>query len=324
MTRRRRFCGAGLALGLLGGHGAARALMAGTAPDTPAARVDPNSADSAWSGVVAVRVGGSTYSGVALTRQHVLTAAHVAAGAAPGALQVMANTSATPQALGVTEVVVHPGFVFPYDDLALLRLAQPLPAAARLYPLVDTPLSTGTLLTLVGYGASGLGSNGTLAVNAAPTVKRSGRNVLDLLTDRLDASARRSAFFVYDFDGSAGTGPLGGPTLGNLQETAVAAGDSGSPVFVDLGGGPALYGLSTLSLALTSGVPATAFGGGGGGMVLSHAPLLDWLRGQLGSTLTLWSELPSVDVPVAPAGAIAALGAGLAWQLWRRVPASRA
>lgn len=295
--------------------GRAGALMAGAAPDTPAARVDANVPGSPWCGVVCVRANGTAYSGVLVASDWVLTASHVAGGMAPAALQVIVNAGPAPVTLAVAESVIYPGAAFPYDDLALLRLAEPLPPGAFYYPIVDTPLPTGTLLTLVGYGASGSGSGGTASVAASTTVKRSGRNTLDWLTDSLDASGRHSPFFVYDFDGASGNGPLGGRTLGNAIETTVASGDSGSPVFVDLGQGLMLYGLSTLSLALTGGVAATAFGGGGGGLVLAHPPYLEWLSRTTGARVSLASSLQAADVPLAPSWALAGLGALLAWRL---------
>ncbi len=61
----------------------AAALMAGAAPDSAAARVDTNVATSPFAGVAAISINGSTYSGVVIARQYILTAGHVAgAGAA--------------------------------------------------------------------------------------------------------------------------------------------------------------------------------------------------------------------------------------------------
>lgn len=289
--------------------------MAGTPPDTPVARVDANTPSSPWTGVVAIVVAGSAYSGVVIGPQHVLTAAHVAAGVAPAALSVVLNRSATPMALAVSAVAVYPGAAFPYDDLAVLRLAQPLPGETAIYPVVDTARPTGSVLSLVGYGASGNGASGP-SVAASSSLKRSGRNVLDLFTDRLDGSGRTSPFFLYDFDGPSGTGPLGGASLGNSIETSVASGDSGSGAFIDEGSGPALYGLSTVALSFNASSSAV-FGAGGGGLVLSHPPYLAWLRTQTGDTLQLQSQLQTADVPVAPAWALAALGVGVVLKLLR-------
>jgi Trypsin len=310
--RRRALVGLVASLGT-GLAAPAHAMMAGAPPDTPLARVDANRPESPWSGVVSVVVAGAPYSGVALSPLHVLTAGHVAAGRAPSVVQVSVNAAATPITLQAASVAGYPGFAFPYDDLAIVTLAQPLPATTPFHPVVDTPPTLGELVTLVGYGASGQGGSGP-SVNGSAAVKRIGRNALDQLTDRLDASGRSSPFFVYDFDGPSGNGPLGGPTLGNALETCVASGDSGAPAFVDRDGGPALLGLCSVSLAF--GGTASVFGAGGAGPVLAHAPYLDWLRAQTAGAVQFTSQTQVADVPLAPVWAqslaACALGALLA------------
>jgi len=319
LARRRALRTAG-ALTLLGSVPlSSRALMAGTAPDSPEARVDANTASSPWSGEVSVVVNGSPYSGTVIGAQHVLTAAHVVgAGTAPGIVQVVVNAAATPVTMQVIAVASYPTASFPYDDLTVLTLAQPVPAGTAVYPIVDTPRPTGTVVTLVGYGASGSGATG-VSVNQSSTVKRKGRNTVDALPTQLDASGRSSPFFVYDFDGNTGYGPLGGRTLGNAAETCVAGGDSGSGVFLE-DGVPALYGMSTFNLSFTQGVPAQpTFGFGGGGVVLSHPPYLEWLLAQTAGQMTMLSQANSSDsVPVAPGWGLGLLGSALAWQLARR------
>lgn len=314
-AQRRRLCGSALATALLPA-GPAHALMAGAPPDTPAARIDANTAASPWSSALSVVAGGSAFSGVAIGPQHVLTAAHVTAGQAASALRVVVNLGATPQSLSVTASTTYPGTVFPYDDLCVLRMAQALPAGITIHPIADLPVATGTLLTLIGYGASGNGSAAP-TVNASSSVKRRGANVIDQLTDRLDASGRRSPFWICDFDGPSGTGPMGGASLGNTVETCMASGDSGSPVFIDTGSGPALYGLSTLVLNFGNGAAASSFGSGGGGPVLAHAPYLAWLQAQTDGSVVLLSQLSAADVPVAPAWALGLLGAALLSPLLR-------
>jgi hypothetical protein len=60
--------------------------MAGVTPDSPAARSDPNVAASEFAGVGAIVIGGNTYSGVVIARQHVLTAGHVGSAGAASAM----------------------------------------------------------------------------------------------------------------------------------------------------------------------------------------------------------------------------------------------
>ncbi len=295
----------------------ALALMAGAPPDSPQARVDPNTTSSRWSGVVSVVIGGAPFSGVVVAPHYVLTAAHVALGQQPANVQVLANIGPTPLVLAVEAVTTYPTAAFPYDDLSLLRLSQPVPAGVAVYAIADAAVALGTAITLVGYGGSGAG-NGGVTVQQSSIVKRTGRNVIDQYTDRFDTSGRTSAFFVYDFDGATGKGPLGGATLGNTVETAVAGGDSGSASFIESPSGPLLFGLNTVALTFGS-APASSFGSGGGGIVLNHPPYLEWLQTQTGRTLTLGSAVQSADVPLLGPGAGALLAGVVAARFaWAR------
>jgi len=318
---RRRLLGRLLAGSLVGGAApSARALMAGRAPDSPAARVDPNTRSSRWSGVVCVLADGSPYSGVAIGPRHVLTASHVVGGRAPAQLQVVLNHTAPPLIVAVAATSVYPGATFPYDDLALLQLAQALPLGVATYPVMDLPRPVGTALTLVGYGASGLGDVGP-TVPPDSAVKRTGMNVIDQFTDRLDSSGRTSPFFVYDFDGASGNGPLGGPTLGNALETTVAVGDSGCGAFVMFGDEPALYGLNNVALSF-NGAALSTFGSGGAGLILGYKPYLDWLVSETASAVELLSKRQPDSIPAMPTWTLAALGGGL-WWIQRRQASPR-
>jgi hypothetical protein len=268
--------------------------MAGNLPDTAAARIDPNTTLSPWSGVVSVVIGGAPFSGVVVGPRHVLTAAHVALNQNPANVTVVANTSATPTLLAVEAVTSYPTAAFPYDDLSLLRLVQPVPAGVAVYPVMDVAQPLGTRVTLVGYGGSGNPATGA-SVAGTSSIKRRG---------------------LYDFDGPTGNGPIGGATLGNSVETSVVGGDSGSAAFVDTASGPALYGLNTAVINF-SGAAAGAFGSGGTGMVLSHAPYLSWLTAQTNGSLSLSSQVGSADVPALAPWGLAALGGGFAWLLRR-------
>lgn len=293
----------------------ASALMAGNLPDTATARVDPNTTLSPWSGVVSVVIGGATFSGVVIGPRHVLTAAHVALNQSPANVTVVANTSATPALLEVEAVTSYPTAAFPYDDLSLLRLVQVVPAGVAVYPVMDAAQPLGTRVTLVGYGSSGNPATGA-TVASTSNVKRVGQNVIDQLVDRLDASGRSGAFYLYDFDGPSGNGPLGGATLGNSIETSVVGGDSGSAAFVDTGNGPALYGLNTAVINF-AGVAAGSFGSGGTGMLLSHPPYLAWLAAQTNGSLSLSSQIASADVPALAPWGMAALAGGFGWMVRR-------
>ncbi|MDP3824846.1 MAG: trypsin-like serine protease [Burkholderiales bacterium] len=315
-TRRRVLIGAATTgLGLLLPRDAS-AIMAGNPPDSAAARVDPNTPLSPWSGVVSVVVGGAPFSGVVIGPRHVLTAAHVALNQNPANVTVVANTGATPTLLAVEAVTSYPTADFPYNDLSMLRLVQAVPASVAVYPVMDAAQPLGTRITLVGYGGSGNPATGA-SVAGTSNVKRVGQNVIDQLADRLDTSGRTGAFYLYDFDGPIGNGPIGAATLGNSIETSVAGGDSGSAAFVDTGSGPALYGLNTAVINF-SGAAAGAFGSGGTGMVLSHPPYVAWLAAQTNGSMSLSSQVGSADVPALAPWGLAALGGGLAW--WMRRP----
>ncbi|GAB2877039.1 hypothetical protein GCM10027046_01070 [Uliginosibacterium flavum] len=300
------------------------AMMAGTAPDSPQARIDANSPESAWAGVVALRVGNGVYSAVAVAPRHILTAAHVAGGKnGDGAgISLVLNISGNQgQALVVTQVEVFPGYAFPYDDLALLTLSDDLPEGVPLYPINDLPPVPGqTLLTLVGYGASGTGDLGNTSGGDA-NIKRVGENMLDTLRPSVDASGRSSSFFLYDFDGPDGDGAMGGPTLGNARESMVSGGDSGAPAFTLINGYHVLTGICTFATPLNSGRALNyGFGQGGGGMLLSDARFIVWLLEKSGGSVRLLSTLPEsghVDYRL-PALAAGTLLTGLAGALWWR------
>jgi len=256
--------------------------MAGTATDTPELRVDTAGAHSTWSGVGCVRVAGSAYSGVAVGPRHVFTAAHVVGRHAASDLQFVVTLDGPEhtRTLAVEHVDVFPGAAFPYDDLALLRLESPLPEGLATYPLGDVALSVGQLIRLAGFGASGHGDAGP-SVGASAQVRRLGENVIDAFPLRIAAAGddtRTSRFFLYDFDGPRGRGPLGGPSLGNARESTVAGGDSGSGAFAQLGGQWVLVGINTFASRTGDGARQQAtFGSVGGGLLLSDPKTIEWI-----------------------------------------------
>lgn len=274
----------------------ARALMAGALPDTPAARIDPNTTTSLWSGVGSVVVNGGIYSGVVVAPRFVLTASHVVGSAPAASIQFVLNFGADQshviQAQAVTR---YPTASFPYDDLALIELSVPVPPGVAIHPLAREPLTSAQVLALVGHGASGNGDVGT-SVAASRTVKRTGRNMLDVIETTLDNSGRSSLFYMYDFDGPSGAGSFGGPTLGNALETLVASGDSGSPAFIGAPGSYRLVGINTFVASPVAGEPAShRFGMLGGGMLLTRPEFLNWI-----DTVTGYTTPNPVAVPTLP------------------------
>lgn len=250
--------------------------MAGAPPDSPAARIDPNTLDSAWAGVGSLLVHGNVFSAVAIGPRHVLTAAHVTAE--PAQVRFQLNAGASPEIIAARAVHRHPGFAAydaaaPRDDLAVVVLARDLPAGTPIYPLYRRPIRAETVIVMVGYGASGTGDVGaSLAGEAA--VKRVGRNVIDGVAT--DARGRQIVFAI-DFDGGVAPNRSGGGSLGNALESTYAAGDSGGPSFVCAdgwglhcdGGSWALVGINTFVAGVgTPPVPAGSFGTLGGGMLV--------------------------------------------------------
>jgi len=270
---------------LLAGAVPTHAIMAGASPDSPSARVDPNTTTSPWAGVGSLIVNGGTFSAVAIGPRHVLTAAHVVGDPAHMRFQLNFGTDAS-HVIPVSHVYKHPGFTGfnaqkPMDDLAVVELSEVLPADVPIYPLHREDLSPGTEFVMVGYGASGTGDVGvTVGANAA--VKRVGRNAVDLFG--ADQTGRKLVF-LFDFDGGDGPNLMGGRTLGNDVETTFAVGDSGSPSFVcEHGfwancwfGHWAVAGINTfVSAPKESSAKPGTFGTVGGGVLV--APYVDWIE----------------------------------------------
>ena len=259
----------------------AMAFMAGAAPDTPAARVDPNTTTSLWAGVGSLDNNGNIYSAAVIGTRYVLTAGHVAKGADPASLTFTLNFGGDlTHTIAVAAIFPHPGFVAfatpnLQHDIAILELAADVPAGVPIYPLHYGAVGAGSALTLVGYGSSGQGDVGP-SVGPDGAVKRAGENSADYFEADVDGSGH-NAIFVYDFDGSGAPNFVGNTGLGNSIETCVASGDSGSPSFIKAGGVWKIAGVNTFVTTFPGG-PSTAstFGTGGGGNLLW--PYQSWIQ----------------------------------------------
>ncbi len=252
-----------------------------TPTDSPADRVDPNTADSLFAGVGSLKIhtssGDSICTATAISPFHVVTAAHCLDKNADGSIDAtpenvkfnvnMSGSSST-YVLTASELYVHPdwtGFGHPSinDDVAVIELASLLPADVPIYALNDVPFDQPVTATMVGYGRSGTGVSG-YTTGASYTVKRSGGNVIDYyFTDDEGSGARETFQFDFDFPNSP-------ESLGNDIETTLGGGDSGGPSFIDDGnGGLKLFGLNTFTTQFAWNSPdAPYFGSGGGGMVV--------------------------------------------------------
>jgi Trypsin len=248
--------------------------------------IDPNSAASPWAGVGAVVINGDTFSGVLIDDQHVLTAAHVVAGSAPGQVSFVLNAG-TQQNLPVSGISLFPGYqgttpapnaLVWHDDLAVLTLGAPVAGVAP-YALYTGDMA-GATLTLVGYGRGGDGANGVPSPSV-PDVKRTGVNRVDDVLDDDDGGGHAEIFF-FDFDGPTAENNVFGPalapnlTLGVGIEAHFAGGDSGSPAFVNDQGVWKVAGIATFNGSLVD-LPGgnVLFGAVGGGTIV--APYADWI-----------------------------------------------
>jgi hypothetical protein len=208
----------------------------GEAPDSPANRVDPNTPDSPFTGVVSIAIQRPTADGIgtfictgsAIGRRSIVTAAHCVdtddgTGAAVDlhdpdveVLAVFNNDGSFAEdpagsIRSVTRIDVHPDYDgfntcpdgslgCPNDDIAVLTLDEPIPDGVEIYGFAPSELALdgGTLLTMVGYGTSG---TGYLGFDTPPAfdVKRVGFNIADLVQcdDEIDTGGSL-------FTGSAG------------------------------------------------------------------------------------------------------------------------
>ena len=267
---------------------------AGSPPDSPDLRVDPNVPSSPFAGVGSIEIfrpgiGRFICTGTALSRYHILTAGHCVDFIADGVIDVdpanltfhLNQNGPLSSNVGISQIHLHPdftGFNNPtlHDDLAILTLSAPLPADMPIYPLLDTEITNGTTFTMVGYGRSGDGITGS-TIPPSFSVKRVGYNNADRRRFQDESPPLVREIFDFDFDGPSGTGSMGGPTLGNNIEANLGGGDSGGPSFVFSNGQHYLAGVNTFQLGGGSIPEAPLFGSRGGGMLIH--PYRAWIQG---------------------------------------------
>ncbi|MFO1321752.1 MAG: trypsin-like serine protease, partial [Burkholderiales bacterium] len=243
--------------------------------------VDPNAMDSAWAGVGSISVGGGTYSGALIATNYVLTAAHVVSGRAPEDITFNLNFGGDlTHRIAVEAVFIRPGYRgaegFRHGgeyDIAVLKLAEPVPAGVPIYGLYDEELPQGAVLTFVGYGGGGIGTVG-VTESPNPSVKRSGANVAECFAFTMGEEncgveafmgIGPKAIYVYRFDS-----PLAHRSNGSGRlltgEAGLAGGDSGSPAFVYVQDGWRIAAVNTFAGRESAKGRMSVYGTVGGGV----------------------------------------------------------
>jgi hypothetical protein len=283
-------------------------VTAGGPPDTPADRVDPNLPTSPFSGVVSIniRYDGKSFicSGTLVSKRDVVTAGHCVDTDGNGTLiditkagndvRVVFNSQPNvgdPGRAIITadKVSMNPNYQgfgnCPYatttdfclnDDIAVVHMNTDAPDTAKIYRAYTGDVTTGQVITMVGYGRSGDGING-YTTGPDFRIKRRGGNVMDLF-DRDDeapipfASGPQEVWYA-DFDGNGKDTfcDLFGvctPILPNDVEANIGGGDSGGPSFLFADGEYFLLGNNTFGGTLQGQIPGS-FGTYFGGMLVS-------------------------------------------------------
>ncbi|WP_043751638.1 S1 family peptidase [Methylobacterium nodulans] len=186
---------------------------------------DDSASGLARAAVMVLSSRGGVCSGVVLAPRIILTAGHCAAGPAEHRVHFR-DEAGQPVLLPLAGTAVHPG----YDagaiaarrrsiDLALLRLAEPLPARFAAAALSEEMPRAGTRLTLGGYGLARPGdarSSGTFRTAALPVVEPHGQSrILVWLKDTGDPVG-------------ACEGDSGGPIAAETRIVAVTTWASGA------------------------------------------------------------------------------------------------
>jgi hypothetical protein len=295
-------------------------ITSGALPDSPAAHVDLNTSASPFSGVVSLNIryaNGASYicSGALVGKRQVISAGHCVDSDGNGTViditqpgndvRVVFNSGGVGGSAVITasHVSMNPdyqgfghcpagvsGFCL-NDDISVITLGQDAPAGAKIYKVATNPLSSGTHITMAGYGTSGDGVNG-YTISPDFRVKRTGENYMDMFDGNDEAGwGGKNEVWYADFDGGGRDtfcdyAGICTPQLPNDRESGIGGGDSGGPSFIDM------YGEMTLAANNTFGNsflydPGT-FGTYFGGVVLGS--YMDYLQGATGGNIAFVPE----------------------------------
>ncbi len=245
--------------------------------------VDGNQASSPYAGVGSLtRDGSHVFSAVVVSPRHVLTAAHVVYGTAfAGRFTFHLNVGSDLSfSSPVAEIVVHPRYAgyrpgpdgTVHDDIAVLKLAYPVPPGTPIYPLHAGSIESGQPILFVGYGAGGDRTD-RAAIPPRANVKRAGAGAVAVLLPSGPASSDAAVYVFAPGGGSPAPQGFAG----------LAGGDSGSPAFMQgAGGGLELLGINTFRLQPRAAEPGSFMAGGGGIAVGPHAA---WIYAVISETV---------------------------------------
>jgi len=320
-------------------------VVAGAPPDSPANRVDSNTAASPFSGVVSIniRYDGQSFicSGTLVSKRDVVTAGHCVDTNGQGQLidinqagndvRVVFNASAVVGSPGraivtADKVSMNPNYQgfgnCPYatttdfcvnDDVAVIHLNQDAPADAKIYRTYGGDISANQLITVVGYGRSGDGING-YTTGPDFRIKRSGQNVIDLF-DRDDeqhfAGGPQEVWYA-DFDGNGQDSfctllNVCSAVLANDKEANIGGGDSGGSTFMQIGDEYFLIGNNTFGGTFAGQIPGS-FGTYFGGMLLN--PYMEYLEFATGGAIDQFFAPEPGSLALVGIAALGMLGAG--------------
>ncbi len=274
-------------------------ISSGALPDSPAARVDANTSDSPFSGVVSINIniGADSYicSGALVGTRSVVSAGHCVDSDGNGhivdlndpnnsvfvAFNSNGDYNAVIRASKVSMNADYAGFgncpagvsgQCVNDDVSVITLSKDAPASAKIYKIANNPVTAGTHITMAGYGTSGDGVNG-FYIDPEFNVKRSGENYIDLFDGDDEHVHGLNEVYYADFDGGGVDtfcdffGACS-PTLANDREAGIGPGDSGGPSFIMQYGEMMLVANNTFGGAFWDDGDGK-FGSYFGGMILS-------------------------------------------------------